>query len=651
MKKIAIGAATLSAIAALAYPALAADNGDPVLMTVNGKKILKSEFEYLYNKNNTQQQQPQSIDQYLQMFIDYKLKVADAEAEKLDTTAQFITEFKTSCDELAQPYLIDSTAMNQLIDEAYNRMKENVNVSHIMVYPGMSPAENDSIVTAMNGFRDDLMSGKQTWDDLVRKYSVDQGSRDRHGNMGWIVSGTLPYPFEKAAYDTEVHHFSPVVNSGFGYHIIYVNGRRPAPGEVKASHILKLTINKPIAEATRAQAQIDSLYALLLNGADFAELAKKNSDDGSAARGGDLGWFGPGRMVAEFDSVAFSLKDGEISKPFTTRFGYHIVKRDASRPVPSFEEARDGIISAIQGDERASIPYRKRMDQLCSQHNARLLYPGLDKAGEIVTANGKYDSTAVALLNKCDDVAAFEVGGQTYPVSLIMPQMTTIVTADMALVRSLLTQAASQAMELKVIEAERKKMIEDNPEYRNLVNEYRDGILLFDVSNRKVWDKATKDKDGLDKFFRKNRKNYRWESPKFKGYIVFAKNDSILKIAREYCDSVDNAPAFNSDEFISGIKSRLGRDVRVERVIAAQGENPITDFLAFGGQKPNDPKKIRWNDYFAFRGRIIEQPEEVADVRGAVVTDYQNHLEKEWLAKLHKKYKVKVDKKVLETIK
>lgn len=646
MKKLLISTGAI-ALGAIAFAATEAAN-DPVLMTVNGKKVHKSEFEYLYHKNNQQQQQPQTIDEYLKMFIDYKLKVADAETAKLDTTKQFREEFKSSCDELAQPYMIDSLALNELVEEAYGHVRENVNVSHIMVYPGPTEELNDSVMNALKDMRTRLLNGTADWKEMVEKYTVDRGTRDREGLMGWLTPGAFPWPFEKAAYETPKGQISPVINSGFGYHLIRVNDRRPAAGEVKASHILLLTANKSPEEQAAAKVKIDSLYQVLKNGADFAETAKKYSEDpGSAGRGGDLGWFGPGRMVAPFDSAAFAIADGTLSTPFQTNFGWHIINRESSRPVASIAEMRQELINQINSDQRGRIPYERRMQQLVQQHSGKILDSGIDRVMEIVRKAGAYD-TAVAKAVAVCQAEVVQVGKNKFTMAEAAKYMPVLTTTDLDYARNSLKNAAKSLMEQEVIEAERAQMINSNPEYRNLVNEYRDGILLFDISNRKVWDKASKDKNGLDNYFAAHRNDYKWTAPKFKGYIVFAKNDSVMQLAKTYCDQMD--ANFNPDTFVSQIKDRFGKDIRVERVIAAQGENPITDFLAFGGPKPKDPKKIRWNDYFAFRGKIIEQPEEVADVRGAVITDYQSYLEKQWLEYLHKRYKVKVNEKVLKTV-
>ncbi|MDE6135719.1 MAG: hypothetical protein K2F79_09120, partial [Muribaculaceae bacterium] len=212
---------------------------------------------------------------------------------------------------------------------------------------------------------------------------------------------------------------------------------------------------------------------------------------------------------------------------------------------------------------------------------------------------------------------------------------------------SIIRGAASNALEAQIREMALNEIYNSNADYRNLINEYRDGILLYEISNSKVWDRAAKDTEGLQAFFKTNADKYKWPAPKFKSYIFFADSDSILAEALAYAENLgDVSPATLSQE----LRKKFGRNVKAERVIAAKGENLITDYLAFGGDKPSADAKTKWKAYAAFHGRVIEAPEEAADVRGAAVTDYQAKLEKEWLDQLHKEYKVKINQKVLNKL-
>ena len=211
---------------------------------------------------------------------------------------------------------------------------------------------------------------------------------------------------------------------------------------------------------------------------------------------------------------------------------------------------------------------------------------------------------------------------------------------------SVLRGAAEALLGEAVLGLAREDLAATNADYRNLLNEYREGNILFEIANRNVWDRAAKDKDGLEAYFRANAAKYAWDKPRFKSTIIFATCDSVLKAAEAFAPAIST---LDPAEFNTQMRKKFGGNIKIERVIAAQGENPITDYLAFGGKKPDSTTK--WKYYTAFGGRVVDNPEDAADVRGAVVADYQNELEKNWIESLHKKYKVKVNNKVFNKLK
>lgn len=631
-------------IAAASIFAAGAKSTDDVLMTVDGKDIHVSEFKYLYNKNNSQQLEPQTLDQYLEMFKNYKLKVADAEHAGIQNTPAFQKEFENFRQELSAPYFIDKEFEDSLINESYNHRLTELVVSHIML------ANEEGNGARLDSIRTQILNGNITFENAARQFSIDRGSGERGGYMGNVIADRYPWPFEEAAYKTPQGGISPVINSGFGYHIIRTDKVQPTEGEVKASHILLMTRGLEAAEAEKQKVLADSLYNVLVEGADFATIAKEYSQDpGSAAKGGDLGWFGRGMMVAEFDSTAFALPDGGLSKPFTTGFGYHIIKRYESRmPGPLDEATRKEIKQKMANDARAQMPAQAQLLKFLRAHNASASPEGFEKAVDIIRANdNRYDSLAIANL-KASDIVMANYDDKVITLAEVMnyarPTRASNLEAGVAQIQSSVISALNNA----VLSIERDRLATENEDYRNLINEYRDGILLYEISNINVWDKAGKDTEGLNTFFHNNIDKYKWDQPKFKSYVIFAKSDSVLQEAVAYAAEL---PADKPAEFTSLMRKKFGHDVKVERVVAAKGENAITDYLGFGADKPADDNKSRWAAYAGFNGRIIDGPEEAADVRGAAVSDYQAELEKEWLSELHKKYKVKVNKKVFEKLK
>lgn len=632
----------LCALAATMSLCATAKNDKPVLMNINGKDVKVSEFEYLFNKNNTQQAEPQSLDQYLQMFIDYKLKVADAEAAGIQNTPEFEQEFTKFSNELSEPYLRDAAVEDSLVQVSYNRRRDNVMVSHIM-FMSKDYAKADSVRTA-------IVDGKISFEEAARKFSVDRGSNQRGGLMGSVVPDRFPYAFEDMAYNTEVGGISPVVNSGVGLHIIRVESRKPSDGEVNAAHILLDTRRLDAKQKEEAKAMIDSIYGLAVAGGDFGELARKFSNDpGSAARGGELGWFGRGMMVAEFDSVAFALADGEISKPFSTQFGYHIVKRLDHRGLPELDDnLRKEIIGNMARDNRGAMPRKARIAQLRKQFGVKVDDAAVAKLKNAVAAG--YNADAVEALKALGDLTVATVNGNKITFGDALPSLPETLGAqnDAASAGFFIANKVDEAVDNAVADAYRAQLLETTPEFANLVNEYRDGILLFDISNRNVWDRATKDTEGLEKFFNENRDRYVWSEPKFKSFIIFAHNDSVLAKTLQYADSLSTD---NPTQFVRDMRQRFGLDIKVERVIASKGENQYTDYLGFGGPRPETKERDRWKSYAAYAGQVINQPQEAADVRGAALADYQAKLEKDWMNDLHNKYKVKVNNKVFNKLK
>lgn len=647
MKKILIPCALIGAV--ILSAAAAKKSNDPVLMTVNGKDVRLSEFEYLYNKNNRQQAEPQSLDEYLDMFVTYKLKVADAEAAGIDTTAAFAKEFQGYCTDAAKPFLRDSTVELRLAGEAYKRMGTLRDVSHIMLPLGRNAQEREANRARLDSIRTAILGGA-SFEEMAVEFSSDPSAKRNKGNMGYITANAFPYPFELAAYETPVGGVSEVVEDApYGFHIVRVNGEMANPGQVRASHILKMTRGLSGADSLAKKQQIDSIYQVLLAGADFAEVAGRESEDsGSGKKGGDLGFFGKGRMVKEFDQTAFSLADGQMSAPFKTDFGYHIVKVTGHKPLGTLEEEKPMIMRAMSNDVRSTMPEKERAQQLRRQYKGELVPAGVAAVqavltSQIVSTNPAPDTDNFAAA-RADKTVVARVGKTPVTAAEVLEIVKPGTKGDPSEVFAIATE---RVLDQKVREAALADLANTDADYRNLVNEYRDGILLFEISNRNVWGKSTADTLGLKQYFEANRDKYAWTDgkPRFKGCIVFATNDSISNAARQFL--AQERPT--GGEVVDKLRAKFGRNVKVERVVAAQGENAIVDNAAFGGELPEAPGS--WKVWFPYDYRIISQPEEAGDLRGAVSNDYQSQLEAQWVAELHKKYPYKLNDKEVKKLK
>ena len=566
---------------------------DKVLLTINGEPVMLSEFLYIYEKNNQESSlEKKSMEEYLDLFINFKLKVTEAIAQGVDTTEAFAKELDGYRAQATPKYMQDNDAIDSLVTLSYNRKANIRRAAHIAI---QCPMDADSATLAAaeakiqlarervtTGVEKKVKKGRkwvtvrepEAFADVAREMTEDQAGKENGGELGWIEVFRFVYPFEDAVYTTPVGEVTKVFRSPYGLHIALVEEERPFE-EVHAAHIMKMMPRgSEGTTAMDAKKQVDSLYQVVLAGADFAEVATANSDDkGSATRGGDLGWFGRGMMVQPFENITFDMTPGEISEPFPTRFGWHFVKLYDKRGIQPLDSMRQQLLAQVKRDAR----YQEAEKSFIKKTRAEYNLPA-----EMTD----------------DEVRAY---------------------AD-------------------------AHLEEKYADLRNLVREYHDGILLFDVSLREVWDKANKDTEGLAAFFKANKKNYTWDEPRFKGYMIYAKDEVSAKAAKQIVKTA------NPDSVMSYIDQRINVDsvtyVRIEKGLWTKGKNAAVDKYGFKN-KEADYTPAEEFPIVVPVGKVIKAPQEYTDVRGQVTTDYQDHLEKLWVATLREKYPVVVNEDVL----
>ena len=621
---------------------------DPVIMTVNGVDVPKSEFEYLYHKNSQQQLSPQPLDEYVEMFKIYKLKVADARAEGLDTTAKFRREMAQYRSDLSAPYMADSTFLNQLVAQAYERLQQEAEARHIMISKGRSGAEAAKGRHTIDSIHA-LLAGGADFEVLARELSDDRTAKTNGGYLGYTSAGRFPYDFETAVFTLGEGELSDVVESPVAYHIVKGGKKRKARGTVQASHIMKMVPQNagPAAEKAAREA-IDSIYRVVkADPSAFASLASTLSDDkGSARNGGQLPWFGAGEMVAPFDSAAFAMSVGEISEPVRTQFGWHIIHKTDQRGVPSLEEIRPRLLERITNpqDDRSRIIKAHQTETLARKHKgaiknstlnalkARIGGAGLDSLFYEACSDGSLGRMTLLSIDKKD-----------VPVSEFANYLHGYRQDDPEMALSTLDRALAAFYNKRLVEAEQDWLEANQPEYRNLLNEYRDGSLLYEVSVEKVWDKASKDQEGLEHYFNMHRGDYTWTEPHVKGLLVNAVDREVAEQIRSRLDRVP------SDSLTTVVRKEFAGKASAERIMTAKGSNPLVDYLMFGGPEVSAPGNYTVS--FIYDARILEAPEEAADVRGMVISDYQNRLEADWIEELRGRYPIKVNEKVLKKVK
>ena len=578
------------AAAAMSVMALAQSE---TLMTINGKAVSAEEFLYIYEKNNQAGAvDPKTMDEYLDMFINFKLKVAEAEAQGIDTTASFIKELKGYRAQATPKYMQDEAAMDSLVEMSWRHLSKDRRAAHIAIQCPMNAdvtteAEaqakiNEAYerVTIGKG----VMKGKgkkaklvrqkvEAFDKVAREMSTDPQVQETGGELGWITPFRYVYPLEEAVYNTPVGKVSEPFRTQYGFHIVLVEEEIDHK-EVKASHIMKMVPADSLDAIKKAL--IDSI-ANIVTPENFAEVAQRESDDrGSSARGGSLGWFGKGMMVKQFEEAAFSMENGQISAPVRTQYGWHILYKEDERGIQPLDSMRAQIHRQVLRDERANEADKSFIRKARAEYNL---------PAEMSDA----------------DVKAY----------------------------------VDEHLEEKY------------PEFRNLVQEYHDGILLFEVSLKEVWDKAAKDTAGLEAYFKANKKNYTWAKPHYKGYLVQAKNEKVAKAAESI---IKNAKRDSVDKYV---ESRLNTDsvkfVKVQYGLWEAGRNKLVDRFGFKQRDAYKPNP----DYPVVRcvGKKIKAPQTWDDEKGKVTTDYQDYLEAQWVKALREKYPVVINQEVWEKIK
>lgn len=624
---------------------------DPIVMTVNGEDVPLSEFVYLYGKNKQQQATLQPIDEYAEIFKIYKLKVADAKAMGIDTLDSFKKEYAQYRSELAQPYLVDSAYLNSLVDIEFKRLGEEIETYHIMRFKTRDDIDNRASMQLLDSIRGLLAEGAD-FAELAATYSQDKGSNLKGGLVGWVMPMRFPYAFEDMVYTLKPGEVSEVFDSGAAYHIIKTGNRRPNEGRMSASHIMKMVpLDAPEDEQERAKTKIDSIYNVLQEHPElFEKLCVFESDDKNNSRkGGILPPFYRSEMVPEFSDKAFAMADGEISEPVRSEYGWHIIKRFSMSPSETLGEIKPKVLQALRNpaDKRASMIMDRQ----------RLAYAKEFKL--MPNAKVKKDVETYIAANGIDSLFIDKYFGDAYaatPLYTFKGGAGQVTLGDMAGIFKgyVNTDAIGASKEWarreksmvrkKLMEAKEENLERAEPEYRNLLHEFRDGSLLYEAGRQKVWDKAGNDTIGLNNYFETHRNEYTWKEPRVKGFLLQATNDSVEQKLRA------RLAELTPKEYIKTIRKEFGSDVQIDKVLAAKGVNALVDYCVLGG-KETKPSNSKYNKFFMYDFRVIDTPEDVSDVRGLVTSDYQNVLETEWVEEIKDKYPVIVYEKVLKKVK
>lgn len=639
-----------AAIALLAGSALSGLAKDEVIMTVNGQPVSRSEFEYLYHKNQQQQVDPQTLDEYAEMFKIYKLKVADALDRRLDTLATFRKEMEQYKTDLAIPYMTDSVFLNSLVKEAYDRSRMEAEAFHIMLAKGQNEMQDKKAKELADSIRNALLGGAD-FTALAAQYSVDRASSNAGGRMGYIVEGRFPYTFEKAAFTLEPGEISEIVESPQGYHVLKGGKKRPARGTVLVEHIMKMApANANEEQQAAAKASIDSIYnAVIANPDIFEDLARQLSDDKNSGKaGGKLNWFGAGMMVEPFDSAAFAIGLNEISKPVRSQYGWHVIKKLDAKGPATLEAMKPHVLQRIANpqDYRSRLVRENLEAKLAKKHNGKLNDKNIKTITNEIKTNGLDSAwhTRALDINDIGGIEIANIGKRGILLSEWAATVRPMTMNDGEKAASEFIRYVKYHLGNELIKTEQEWLYSNEPDYRHLLDEYREGSLLYEASLREVWDKASKDTEGLNNFFESHRNDYTWQQPHVKGMLVQAANDSIADLVRAKLNDMKDEAS------LKAIRKEFVGKASMEPILMEKGQNPMVDNIIFGGA-PVKPNNKKYTVYFLWDPRMLNAPETMTDVKSLVTSDYQNQLESDWVEKLKAKYPVEVYEKVMRKVK
>ncbi|MDA9262184.1 peptidyl-prolyl cis-trans isomerase [bacterium] len=635
MKKIILAALTITLFSVFSL----AQDENPVLIKIDGKEIRKDEFLSIYTKNNNDPKfDKASMDDYLDIFVKFKLKVTEAEEMGYDTIPKLKNELRGYVNKSAEKYLSDSEATESLIKEAYERKKYEVKASHILISKG-----GDTYKKALQVRKEILKSGD--FEAAAIKYSEDPSVKDNKGSLGYFSVFQMVYPFEEAAYTTEVGNISMPIKTKFGHHLIKVYDKRKNKGRIKVAHIYsKIPKEGNAADKENAKIKIEEIYNLVMSKSrPFEDLAREYSDDNtSAQKGGELAWFSSGRMVPEFEKVAFSMKEkGEISKPFLTSYGWHIVKMLEHEEIGTYKQLKPEIENNISRGERSKKSKEFFVNKLKEEYKFK------DKSKRWI--KNSFNTKANSRLKVKDSKLAFKFKKEKG----FFKKYTKVRVSDFKVFLSKLPANSQQDIEAMyedyssnyMYEYEKSILYDKYPEYKALMQEFRDGILLFEISDKKVWNKSSKDTTGLKEFFAMKQNNYQWETRLDVEIYSSAKKDIIFEANRmAKIDSI----------FSLEIMTTLNKDSRLNLSLD-QGKYEVENKKILNKFSPivGVSQPIIENGKFVFvRIKAIIPPgnKELNDTRGTVISDYQKYLDEEWIKSLKAKYKVEIDKEAVYSL-
>lgn len=615
-----------------------AQNKD-VLFTINNKPVYASEFERVYNKNLdlVQDDSQKNIDSYLDLFVNYKLKLEEAYSQDLHKEPNYVRELKGYERQLTQKYISNSEVTDKLVFEAYERLGKEVNANHVLVKlsPNASEEEEAQALKAIKDLRARVV--KEGFDKVQE--DVHNGKTIFAENLGYFTAFKMVYNFETNAYNTNIGDVSEPFKTQFGYHVVIVNDVRTNRGEVTVAHIMVGANDKDL---------IDTVYKRLEQGEDFKSLAKQYSiDKSSNAKGGLLKPFSGGQLSSQvFEDEAFKLvKRGEYTKPFKTKFGWHITKLYAKKGLDTFEAEKRGLENKVKRDSRSRVLEEKRIATLLDNYNVTY-----DNANLADFEKGLNERFFKGLWNAPENLKNDKVLLSIKGKGITYNEFTNFLTKvqrrpqPKKAIKAVVLEQYKAFVNSSVSKYQEENLINENEEYANILNEYKEGLLLFELMGKQIWNSAQNDSIALEAYFNNNKSKYFFKK-RIKATIASSasKKDAkkVLKALNKNQSQKVIEKQFNAKNVV----------VTFNTGTFNLNDNAIPSTLKI---KKGLSKIYKQNDAYISLNILeilSQQQKDFKEAKGAVMSDFQDEKELNWLKVLKAKYPVKLNESVLNTIK
>ena len=626
-----------------------------VLFTIDNHPYYTDEFVRVYNKNLdlVKDDSQKDLDKYLELFLGYKLKVEKANKVGLQNGTAYQNELKSYRNQLSKNYLNDSKVTNELVHEAYDRLQQEVRASHILVLveEGASPQDTLKAYNKMMDIRKRLDAGED-FIKVAQQFSEDPSVKENNGDLGYFSAFRMVYPFENAAFNTKVGQVSKPFRTRFGYHIVKVVDKRKNRGEVTVAHIMILKPNKSDeGQQEKAKATIDDIYKKIQQGESFESLAQQFSEDkSSAGKGGVLQRFGSGQLSSEeFENVAFGLIDkNQISAPFQSQFGWHIVKLIEKHPVRSFDEMKAELEDKIRKDERSLLITNSLAKKMRAKYTFAKDAKLIAKIKGLVNDNFYSQTWEIpAKFNDANNVILTinkdrKLSAKGFLDFIASKQKSNITTRPVA---KLVDELFEKFVDEQLMSYYNDNLENEFSEFKNVMEEYRDGLLLFDLMEKEIWNRAKNDTIGLNDYFKNNIANYQWKK-RFSVDILSSTDSKVIEKAQKY---------LKKGKSLDYIKAQLNKDGKIN-VMSKSGmyEEDYDVLSEYKNLSKGVSNVVTKDKYFFVVNVLDEKPagaKELSECKGKVISDYQQYLESNWVNELKKEFNIAINQEVFEKVK